>query len=317
MTLAVEPTPVPPAPWRLRAVALAVDVLPGLGAIAALVPVAMAAGRGDWRWWACVLAAGAVILAMAVNRLLLPAVLGFSAGRALVGIAVVRRDGEDPGPWRLLFREFAHLLDTVSLGIGWLWPLWDRRGRTFADVAARTEVRRRMPAPAGARRRVTALVAAATAVAVAGALLGYLGVYRPDLRQAQAREQLAVSGPKIVEDILSYNPKSLQADFDRAQGLVTDGYRPQLAAQQDAVRKGKPVNNEYWVTNSAVLHSTDHAAAMLLLLQGQRGDGPNPRSITATVRADFDRGDDGRWRVGNLTVLAKPKPSPPPKGAGG
>lgn len=303
------------APWRLRAAALAVDVLPAAAAVAALAPVALAADRGGWIWWVCVLAAAALILATAVNRLLLPATVGWSAGRALVGIAVVRPDGaaDGVGPWRLLLREFAHLLDTAALGVGWLWPLWDRRGRTFADLLARTEVHRRAPVPAGAGRRVAALVATATAVAVAAALLGYVGVYRHDLRLAQTREQLAVSGPKIVEDVLSYHPKTLQDDFGRAQGLVTDNYRPQLVAQQDAVRKGTPVSNEYWVTNSAVLNATADTAAMLLLMQGQRGDGPNPRSITATVRVNFDRGGDGQWRVDNLTVLAKPKQN----GAGG
>ena len=37
-------------------------------------------------------------------------------------------------------RDLAHLLDTVALFVGWLWPLWDRRHRTFADLLVRTEV---------------------------------------------------------------------------------------------------------------------------------------------------------------------------------
>ena len=40
--------------------------------------------------------------------------------------------------WSL--RDLAHLLDTAALFIGWLWPLWDRRNRTFADLLLRTEV---------------------------------------------------------------------------------------------------------------------------------------------------------------------------------
>ena len=61
------------------------------------------------------------------------------------------------------------------------------------------------------------------------------------------------------------------------------------------------------MTNSSVLTSTENTATMLLLMQGQRGAPPNQRGITATVKVDFDRvGAD--WRVGNLTVLAKPKP---------
>ncbi len=208
----------------------------------------------------------------------------------MFGIAVVDRDGAPVGPWRLLARDGAHLLDTAALFVGWLWPLWDSRGRTFADLLTRTEVHRREPGPAGARRRVAVVAGAAALIAVAAATLGYIGVYRHDLRVAQAREQIAVAGPKIVEQMLSYDPATLPADFARAQALVTDGYRPQLVAQQQAVQKAGPVVNAYWVTNSAVLTSTENTATMLLLMQGQRGAPPNQRGITATVKVDFAQG---------------------------
>ena len=95
-------------------------------------------------WWLCVSVGGLAILLMLVNRLLLPTITGWSLGRALFGIAVVRRDGEATGPWGLLLRDLAHLLDTASV-VGWLWPLWDSRRRTFADMLLRTEVRRVEP----------------------------------------------------------------------------------------------------------------------------------------------------------------------------
>jgi Mce-associated membrane protein len=298
----------PIARWSARAGAFGIDVLLGSGAVASVLLVAWSTARGDWRWWVCVSAAAVVLLAIVVNRLLLPILTGWSAGRALFGITVVDRDGAPVGPWRLLARDGAHLVDTAALFVGWLWPLWDDRGRTFADLLTRTEVHRRGPGPAGARRRVAAVAGAAALVAVAAAALGYIGVYRHDLRVAQAREQIAVAGPKIVEQMLSYDPATLPEDFGRAQALVTDGYRPQLAAQQQAVRKAHPVVNAYWVTNSSVLTATENTATMLLLMQGQRGAPPDQRGITATVRVDFDRvGAD--WRVGNLTVLAKPKPN--------
>ena len=75
---------------------------------------------------------GAVVfLAMAINRLLLPATTGWSLGRSVFGIRVVRRDGSPAGPWLLLLRDLAHLLDTAALFIGWFWPLWDSRRRTL------------------------------------------------------------------------------------------------------------------------------------------------------------------------------------------
>lgn len=300
-----------PASWAARAGAFVVDVLVGLGVVAAFVLVAWSTAQRDWLWWLCVSAAAVVLLSVVVNRLLLPSVTGWSLGRALMGIVVVRRDGTAVGPWRLLVRDIAHLLDTLALFIGWLWPLWDRRGRTFADLLTRTEVRRREPAPPRAGRAALIAVSVAAVLAVAAAGLGYTVVYRNDFRTGQAREQIAVEGPNIVEEMLSYDPATLQADFDKAQSLVTDGYRPQLVAQQQAIvangKKSPIIANDYWVTNSAVLSSTEHDATMLILMQGQRGVAPNMRTITATVKVNFQKSGDGKWQVGALSVLAKPK----------
>jgi Mce-associated membrane protein len=301
-----------PGSWQARAGAFVIDVLFGAGVLAALVLIAWSTAQHDWLWWLCVAAAAIVLLSIAVNRLLLPVVTGWSVGRALLGIEVVRRDGTPVGPWRLLVRDLAHLLDTVALFIGWLWPLWDSRRRTFADLLLGTEVRRREPAPARAPRIALVTVSVAALLAVAIAALGYTVVYRQDFRAGQAKEQIAVQGPKIVEDMLSYQPATLQADFAHAQSLTTDGYRPQLAAQQqailDGIKKAPAVPNDYWVTNSAVLTSTDHDATMLLLMQGQRGTAPDQRTITATVKVGFEKSGDGGWKVAALSVLTKPAP---------
>ncbi len=299
-----------PASWSARAGAFAIDVLFGLGVVITCLLVAQSASVSGIGWlrWGGAAAAGAVFLAIAVNRLLLPSLTGWSLGRSLVGIAVVGRDGSPVGPFRLLLRDLAHLLDTAALFLGWLWPLWDSRGRTFADLLTGTEVRR-VEGERPNRRRLAGLVLVVLAVLAAGATaLGYLRVYRPQLAIEQAQQQLSVEGPKIVQQMLSYNVASMDADFARARGLVTDGYRPKLVEQQDAVRKAGPVDNDYWVTNSAVLTNTSDRAVMLLLMQGQRGEAPNQRLITATVRVNFERSAGGQWQVADLSVLAKPNP---------
>ena len=112
--------------------------------------------------------------------------------------------------------------------------------------------------------------------------------------------------------MLSYTAKNVAEDFTRAQSLVTDDYRPTLTAQQDAVRKAGPVDNDYWVTDSAVLSADADRATMLLLLQGQRGAAPKQRFITASLRVGFVRAASGQWQVSDLSVLAPPKPSGPP-----
>jgi Mce-associated membrane protein len=201
----------------------------------------------------------------------------------------------------------------VPLFLGWLWPLIDDRGRTFADLLARTKVIRVDGQRPDLRRQAARVAALAAVLAVLGAALGYLGVYRPQQAVAAARDQIADEGPKIVVDMLSYTKKNVDEDFSRAQSLVTDGYRPEVSKQQAAVREAGPVDNDYWVSNSAVLSSSADRASMLMLLQGQRGAGSQQRFISASVRVDFERLAEA-WKVSNLTVLAPPKPSPPPQG---
>lgn len=305
----VDEPAAPKAGWGARAGAFAIDVLMGIGVLTTLMLVAWAAPQRSWLWWLAVVVAAAVFLAIAINRWVLPSVIGWSLGRSVFGIAVVTRDGTRAGPFRLLLRDLAHLLDTAPLFIGWLWPLWDSRGRTFADLTLRTQVRP-VEEDRPDRRRVAGVVLASAAViALVAAGLGYLTIYRHQRDIEKARQEIAVQGPKIVADTLSYSAASIDADFTRARSLVTDGYRPQLAAQQDAVRKAGPVDNDYWVTNSAVLTNTEDRAEMLLLMQGQRGAAPKQRLITATVEADFEKAADGRWRVANISVLAKPNPA--------
>ena len=309
----------PVATWSARAGAFTLDVLFGLGVLIAAGLVAVAATPQGWLWWLCVVVAVGALLVIAVNRYFLPATRGWSVGRSVFGIAVVDADGaggaDDAGvgPGRLMLRDLAHLLDTVPVLLGWLWPLIDARGRTFADLLTGTEVRRVDGSRPDWRRRALAAIAAAAAVSAAVAGAGYLGVYRPELAAAQAREQIAVQGPKIVEELLTYKTATIQDDFARAQTLVTDGYRPTWAAQQEATRKAGAVDNEYWVTNGAVLNSTADRAVMLMLLQGQRGAAGGQRFISASVRVSFEKSGSGQWQVSDLTVLAQPRSG----GAGG
>jgi Mce-associated membrane protein len=306
-----EPSPnVVLASWRARAGAFAIDVLPGLAVIATTAILALTAPSDSWQRWMVTAALGVTVCLVVANRLLLPIATGWTLGRALFGIAVRRRDGEAPGALRLAAREAAHLLDTVALCVGWLWPLWDRRRRTFADLLVRTEVRR-VEAPRRNIRRVVAKVLIATAVVcVAAAGLGYATVYRHERAVDMARQQVAQDGPRIVEQMLSYRVDTMPEDFARAQSLTTDGYRGQLIAQQQAVQQAGATTNEYWTVNAAVLTDppiTADRVSMLLAMQGQRGSDPQDlKFITATVQVEFEKASDGQWRVDNLTVLKKP-----------
>lgn len=309
MTVALESGA--PAGWWMRARAFGIDVVcPSIVVMVALL-TGWSAPRGGWLWWVCMVLGAAVVLAMGANRLLLPAVTGSSLGRSVVGIAVVDGDDERPGPWRLLLRDIAHVVDTVPFALGWLWPLIDTQGRTFADLLVRTEVHRTADKRTDARRVVAAVLVATAALSALGALAAYATVYRPQQALIAARNQIGEDGPKLVTEMLSYTVKTAPDDFAHAQTLVTDDYRPTLTQQQEAVRNTGLVDNDYWVSNSAVLSASGDHATMLLLLQGQRGVPPGQRFVTASVRADYAR-VGGQWKVANLTVLAQPKrPAPP------
>ena len=297
----------PVAAWPTRVGAFAVDVLVGVAVIATLAVSAWSAPWLGWLWWVFVGAAALTIVGMAVNRLLLPTITGWSLGRALFGIAVRTRDGAPVGILRLVGRDLAHLLDTAALFIGWLWPLWDRRHRTFADLLLRTEVHD-VERPQRDVRRLTAIVlVVATLMCALAVGLSYLMVYRPERAVETARQQIADQGPKIVEQLLSYHKESLQQDFSRAQSLTTDGYRDQLIAQQQVVQQTGATSNEYFAVSSAVLSASANQAAMLVAMQGQRGTDPKDlKFITATLRVDFEKSGDGQWKVANLIVLKRP-----------
>lgn len=297
-----------PASWRDRVSAFAMDVLPGAAVIATTVLVFFTVPpRSGWSW-TCISVIAIVAVLMIVNRIVLPTITGWSLGRALCGIEVVRRDGAPVGVWGLLLRDLAHLLDTASV-VGWLWPLWDARRRTFADMLLRTEVRRAdlRERPRDVRKWAIAAMLTATTLCLDGAAVSYTVVYLRDRATDQTRMQIATQGPKIVAKMLTYDPSSLHDDFARARSLATDRYRGQLAAQQDVVEKGHPVINEYWVTDSSIQSATPDRATMLLFMQGRRGSVPDERYITASVRVTFAKGKDDQWRVDDLNVLTKPK----------
>jgi Mce-associated membrane protein len=306
-----KPAPNTLAGWHIRAAALLVDVLPGLAvsATAALVGLAVPL-RSTW-WWICAVALAAAALLTMVNRVVLPAIFGWSLGRALMGITVVGPDGATVGVGRLLLRELAHLLDTVSVFVGWLWPLWDARRRTFADLLLHTEVHVVEPdrRSTGVSSLTARIVLGAALLCVGAGGIGVLGSLLPDRESDKTAAAVLAEGPKIVVEMLTYDPKTLRENFDRARSLTTDKYRPQLIQQQEAVQKGHPAVNEYWVTDATVLSAKPNGATMLLFMQGHRGGDNEQRFITATVRVTFVKATGARWLVDDLNVITKPKPA--------
>jgi len=66
---------------------------------------------------------------------------GRTLGRRATECEVVDATTEEPiGFGRGLGRTLAMLVSAAPLGLGFLWPLWDPRRRTFHDMIARTRV---------------------------------------------------------------------------------------------------------------------------------------------------------------------------------
>ncbi|CAM5725324.1 RDD family protein [Mycolicibacterium aubagnense] len=132
---AVQAAPVL-ASWPARAGAFALDVVLGVAVIVVMALLGYAA-RADWTLWVYAGLATLAVAAILVNRWLLPSITGWSLGRSLFSIRVERVPAGVPaGMGRLILRDLAHLLDTVAVLLGWLWPLWDPRHRTFAEFVA-------------------------------------------------------------------------------------------------------------------------------------------------------------------------------------
>ena len=311
------------AGWSARAGAIGLD---------AVIPVVVAYLIGATAflyrapWWVYAVVASLGVVAVGGNRWLLPALTGWSWGRSVFGIRVQRGpDGADAGVGRLVLRDLAHLLDTAAALLGWLWPLWDARHRTFADMLLHTEVR----VVAGSadsgrdvRRRAAVVLLVAAVSALVGGGLG-LQQFRENRTADQARQQISEQGPRIVERVLSFGVNTYKDDFTTAQALVTDDFRKQLEALQREALKHGPTALELNAVSSAVLSSDRDRASMLVALLGQRGvDVKTLRFVSATAVVDFVRSSNGRWRVERMRLLKAPRsdggqqiPSPPPPAA--
>jgi Mce-associated membrane protein len=114
------------APWPKRAAGLLID-------IAVLIPLALVTAfvsSGKVQVW-CVLANVALFV---LNRWVLPIWNGRSIGRAAMSIRLVGVKSHKPIHFvSVVERDVAHFLDTLSLGIGWIRPLWQDQHQTIAD----------------------------------------------------------------------------------------------------------------------------------------------------------------------------------------
>jgi uncharacterized RDD family membrane protein YckC len=66
--------------------------------------------------------------------------VGFTPGKAVLGLKVVRKNGGKASFGRSLLRFFAYWISAVPLFLGFLWVLWDPNRQGWHDKIAGTKV---------------------------------------------------------------------------------------------------------------------------------------------------------------------------------
>ena len=75
------------------------------------------------------------------NNVLLPLATGQSLGKMAAGLRIVARDGGHPAFGSLVFRQTLGYLFTLgSLGLGFLFTIFNRKGRALHDYLTGTQV---------------------------------------------------------------------------------------------------------------------------------------------------------------------------------
>ncbi len=66
--------------------------------------------------------------------------IGYTPGKALLGLKVVKKDGKKLSFFRSLLRFFAYWVSAIPIFLGFLWILWDSKRQGWHDKIAGTQV---------------------------------------------------------------------------------------------------------------------------------------------------------------------------------
>ncbi|MEU8135702.1 RDD family protein [Streptodolium elevatio] len=124
------------APWGTRVSATFID---GLISLLFTLPFEIASRTTDQ---AALGVLGTLVgFGWFIYQMYLQGTTGATIGKKQMGIRVVREsDGQVTGFGMAVVRGLAHILDALTLFLGFLWPLWDTKKQTFADKVCGTLV---------------------------------------------------------------------------------------------------------------------------------------------------------------------------------
>jgi uncharacterized RDD family membrane protein YckC len=149
---ATVPLRVDYAPWAKRVIAMLIDQFPTFIALILFFVgyvfflVELSSGATSWPSTGLVLMIIGFLASLAAlgwtiyNRWMTAGRTGQYWGKRVTGIALISEQTSQPiGPPNAFLRDLVHIFDAVAY-VGYLWPLWDDRRQTFADMLMNTIV---------------------------------------------------------------------------------------------------------------------------------------------------------------------------------
>jgi len=288
------------ATWPSRAVAYLVDMVVPIASIVVLALIATVADGCIWIVLPALVAVVLVAVAILANTVFRQGKTGQTLGKMMVDIRIVQlADNAAPGIGRALFHEVAKVLNTVPLFIGWLWPLRDNCGQTFADKLANTAVvRDTRPTVSGGSRVIAERSALGIYAVLALVLVGLTATqYAFNYRRDQVTEQIQSNAAQIASQatvaLLSYKPDTVAADLTAASSRLTGDFLAYYTKYtKDVViptAVQEKVNTQAEAAGAALV-SADHEHATVLVFINQTttsASNQQPDKISSTVRVDL------------------------------
>ena len=65
---------------------------------------------------------------------------GQTLGMQVWGLRVQNRNGQAISLWQALLRFLASIVSWLPLGLGYLWPLWDKEKRSWHDIYSESQI---------------------------------------------------------------------------------------------------------------------------------------------------------------------------------
>jgi Mce-associated membrane protein len=168
------------------------------------------------------------------------------------------------------------------------------------------------PAPAApAKGGRTLPIVLAVLVVAAAVAVGLLGVHAWTLYQGQQDAAAALDQAKTrTVQVLSYDPKTVDADVARAKEQLSGSFAAQFDQLANVLilpsAKQQGLTSEVDVKNAAIIDSQADRAEVLILLHQKVSSSATPQPVEGTiqVKTTVSKGADGQWLISNLQPLA-------------